>query len=104
MFRQFHLRVGRPEVSRIRDPARQGLGGGGFRAAEIDAVLACPRSSGEIPWHRSKAVATRSRSLPHADAAVAAGLVDPGTGMDEIPQQALRDEILENLTRTGVDV
>ena len=82
---------GMPSVARVGDDAGERRGGRGLRAAQEHAVLARAGAAREIARHRAQAVAARGRRLPHADAAVAAGLVDARAGADEIAEQALGD-------------
>ena len=75
-----------PNVARIGDHAGQGRGGRGFRAAKIYLVFFGSRSAGKISGNRSQADAPGRRGLPHADAAIASGLMNPGAGMNQFFQ------------------
>ena len=101
---QRHLGVGDAEVARVGDDARQRRGGRGLRAAQEHPVLARAGAAREVARHRAQAVAAHRRRLPHADAAVAAGLVDAPAGADEVAEQPLGDQVLEHLARGRVDV
>jgi hypothetical protein len=40
----------------------------------------------------------RCRRLPHAETAIAAGLVQPGTRLDKVRQTTFSDQLFEGLT------
>src|SRR5438874_668789 len=76
--RRFVVRVRDAEVAGIGDHAGERGGGRGLGTAEVDLVLFRPRASGEVARERPQARPARRGRLPHPDAAVAAGLVEPG--------------------------
>lgn len=79
MFRRIDRRTGNAEIARIGDLALECRGGRGLRAAQEYTVLSRARAAGEVARHGAQAVAAGRRRLAHADAAVASGLMKPGT-------------------------
>ena len=57
---------------------------------QINLVLLRARAAGEIARHGAQADPAGRRRLAHADATVAAGLVDPRAGVDERAEHARR--------------
>ena len=101
---RFVARVGNAEVAGVGDHAGEGGGGRGLGAAEVDLVLFRPRAPGEVARERAQARLARRGSLPHPDAPVAAGLVEPGATGDQVEEPTLTRQRLERLSRRRVDI
>ena len=61
----------------------EGRCGGGFRAAQETLSSLVPERPGKLRGTVRRLIACRGRGLAHADAAVAAGLMKPCTGLDQ---------------------
>jgi hypothetical protein len=73
-------RIGRVQGPWVGDHAGQRGCGSGFRAAQVDLIVGAARAPREIARHRSQAAPPGRRHLTHADASVAPGLVQAGSG------------------------
>src|SRR5690606_26602031 len=73
-------------------------------AAKPDAVLAGAGAPGEVARGGAQAVATGRRRLAHADAAVAAGLVQARAGGEQDAEQAVLRQGHDELAGGRVDV
>ena len=87
----------------IDDFAVQGRGCGGFRAHEIDLIIFGAAAAGKVAGEGAQTVGVRGRGLPHADAAQAAGLMNPGAGLDQGQQAAGYGHIFQDLAGAGVN-
>ena len=77
-------RIRHGQRPRVGDAPGERRGGGRLRAAQIHLVLRGTGAAGEVARDRAQADPPRGGRLAHADAAVAAGLVDPRAGVDEL--------------------
>ena len=94
--------TGSRKSSRVRDPAAKGRRSGGLGADKANLVIRRAGAARKIPRHRAKAESYGRRGLAHADAAVAAGLMDAGARMDQRYQMAVANQILrESAARSG---
>ena len=98
------FRVRRVELPRVGDDAHEGRYRSGFGAAKVDLIALGARSSGEIARYGPQADLAGGRRLPHADAPVAPGLVDPCACVDQFFEISQVDEVFEDLARGGIDV
>ena len=92
------------QLTGIGDPAGQRGRRRGFRGTQVDGVLRGSGSSREVTGEGPQAVAADRGGLPHADAAHAAGLVQPGPGRDQVEGAAHLREVLQDLPGGRVDV
>jgi hypothetical protein len=69
-----------------------------LRTAEVDLILFLAGTPGEVACHGAQAALPRCRRLPHAETAIAAGLVQPGTRLDKLRQTTFSDQLFEGLT------
>jgi hypothetical protein len=90
--------------ARIGDYAGERRGRGGFRAAEINQIFLRAGAAGEISRHGAQADAPGSRRLAHADAAVAARLVDARAAADQLPEEAERYKIFQHLAGSRINI
>ena len=88
--------------SRIGDLPNEGRCGRGFRRAQEHQIFLCSRASRKIARRGAKRIPSDRRSLPHADAAVASGLMNSRAGSDERAQTPIVDQHLQHLSRRRI--
>jgi hypothetical protein len=85
----------------IGDDACEGRGRRRFRAAQVDVVLGGAGTAREVARHRAHADAACGGGLPHANAAVAPGLMQARPRTDQFRQQPQLREVFQDLAGGG---
>ena len=92
------------EITWVSNHAGQGRGRGCFGATQTDLVFRGTRTAGKIPRNSAQADLIRCRRLPHANAAIAAGLMQARPSAEQIGKMTQFNQVFQNLTRCGVDI
>ena len=95
--RVFDPGIGHAKLARVRDDAIECGDSSRLGTAEVDLILLRAGTPGEVPCHGAQAAPSRCRRLAHAETAIAAGLVQPGTGLDKLRQTTFPDQLFEGL-------
>ena len=100
----FNFWVFHVQCPRIGNHAGKRRSCGRFRAAQIDLIVFGAGTTREIARHGTQADSPGGRRLPHADAAVAAGLMDAATGLNQFSQESRLRQVFQDLAGSGIDV